>query len=104
MDSNLKKQYYYIQTTISLQDNINIYYNISNYQVNLVNKIVLLYNIKANNLQMLLFTCIHTKKINDKPLVGKKLQIKIHLLRSHKKTMDFPTFFQTTNTKKYTFS
>ena len=54
--------------------------------------------IKAYNLQRSLFTCLHTENINDKPLVGKKLQIKIQLRRSHKKLW---IFRQPTEKHKY---
>ena len=36
---------------------------------------VVLYNIKSYNLQMSLFTCLHTKKINKNPLVGKNYRL-----------------------------
>ena len=41
-----------------------------------MHNIVLFYNIKAYRLQRSLFTCLHTKKINDKPLVGKTYRLK----------------------------
>ena len=73
-----------------------MYYNISYHQVSLVYKqynIVLLYNIKAYNLQISLLTCLHSE--NKRKIVGwKKLQIKIHLLRLHKKLRIFGRFLR----------
>ena len=34
-----------------------------------------MYNIRAFNLQVALFTCLHTEKINEKPLIGKNYRL-----------------------------